>query len=236
MSSWRDEMSEALLHPMRDDGGVSDTNTVKAGPGRPAGTDSTDTRQRVIAAACRCFAQNGYGPATNAQIAELAGVTAGSVHYHFGSKSNLFAAVCDDVYGKIITRATVAMSPALSVRGLLQAVLSESMRINHELPDLAGFVAAAPVDARRHPELAMAFAGQGMRMVQSLTEAVQRGQADGLIPAGEDPVQIARMISAIVDGFARAAAGADPDDMDAMNRLFDALLLEASDAASIPST
>ena len=182
----------------------------------------------MIAAACRCFAQYGYGPATTGQIAELAGVTAGSVHYHFGSKVNLFAAVCDDVYGKIIARATVAMSPALSVRGLLQAVLSESMRINHDLPDLAGFVAAAPVDARRHPELAEAFASQGTRMVESLTEAVRRGQDSGLIPAAEDAVQIARMISAIVDGFARAAAAADPAEMDAMNRLFETLLLDAS--------
>ncbi|BBY54941.1 TetR/AcrR family transcriptional regulator [Mycolicibacillus koreensis] len=219
-------MGETLISPMRDDGTVSASNTVKAGPGRPAGTDSTDTRQRVIAAACRCFAQSGYGPATTSQIAELAGVTAGSVHYHFGSKSKLFAAVCDHVYGEIIERATRAVSGAMSVRGVLQAVLGESMHINHELPDFAGFVAAAPVDARRHPELADAFGAQGVRMIASLTDAVQRGQAGGLIPDDEDPAQIAWMISAIVDGFARAAAVADPVQMDVLNRLFETLLLQ----------
>lgn len=222
-------MFDAHVKPMRENGSVTDTKTAKSGPGRPAGTDSIDTRQRVLAAACRCFAQYGYGPATTNQIAELAGVTAGSVHYHFGSKSNLFAAVCDDVYGQIVERSTAAVAGAKSVPGLLQAVLTESMRINHERPDLAGFVAAAPVDARRHPELAEAFARQGTRMIGSLTDAVQRGQADGLIPAGEDPVQVAHMISAIVDGFARAAAAAAPEQMDGMNRLFEALLLRSPD-------
>jgi hypothetical protein len=62
-----------------------------------------------------------------------------------------------------------------------------------------------------------------------LTEAVQRGQHGGLIPAGENPVQIASMINAVVDGFAHAAASAEPIEMDAMNRLFDALLLGSAD-------
>ena len=103
---------------------MSATKTAKAGPGRPAGIDSGDTRQRVIDAACRCFAELGYGPATNNQIAELAGVTAGSVYYHFGTKNKLFEAVCDDVYGKILTSATAAVVGPHTLRDLLRAVLA----------------------------------------------------------------------------------------------------------------
>ncbi|ORW21801.1 TetR family transcriptional regulator [Mycolicibacter nonchromogenicus] len=201
---------------------------AKPGPGRPAGIDSGDTRQRVIDAACRCFAQYGYGTATNSLIAELAGVTAGAVYYHYGTKSKLFDAVCEDVYGKIIARsAEVAMAQPLSVRGVLHAVLGESMRINHESPTLAGFVATAPIDARRHPELTEAFAKQAVAMAETLTAAVRLGQDHGLIPADRDPAAIARMISAIVDGFAHAAATSSPADMDEMTALFDLLLLES---------
>lgn len=179
----------------------------------------------MIDAACRCFAQYGYGPATNNQIAEMAGVTAGSVYYHFGTKNKLFEAVCDDVYGKILARSTQAISGSHSVVGLVQAVLTESMRINHESPELAGFVATAPIDARRHRELTETFASQSARMIDALVHAVRTGQEAGHISTDLDPLRVAQLISAIVDGFAHAAVSADPDEMDSMNELFQTLLL-----------
>ncbi|MBU9763811.1 TetR/AcrR family transcriptional regulator [Mycobacterium sp. TNTM28] len=209
---------------------MSEVTTARSGPGRPAGTDSVDTRQRVLDAACRCFAQHGYGPATNNLIAEMAGVTAGSLHYHFGSKSKLFEAVCDYVYGKIVARSVEALAGPHSVRGLLRAVLAESMRINHESPELAGFVATAPIDARRHTELSEAFTKQAEAMTTTLSKAVSSGQRAGLIPQELDPVAVAGMISAIVDGFAHAAANTDVAVMDSMNQLFGRLLLEPDGA------
>ncbi|OLO99096.1 TetR family transcriptional regulator [Mycolicibacterium porcinum] len=207
---------------------MSATKTVKTGPGRPAGIDSGDTRQRVIDAACRCFAQLGYGPATNNQIAEMAGVTAGSVYYHFGTKNKLFEAVCDDVYSKILASAAPAMAGPRSMHELLRAALTESIRINREFPELAGFVATAPIDARRHRELIAGYARQGARMTDALARSVVEGQRAGLIPAEYDPVQVARVIGAIVDGFAHAAAVTEPEEMDGVNRLFESLLLNAA--------
>ncbi|OCB12533.1 TetR family transcriptional regulator [Mycolicibacterium porcinum] len=206
---------------------MSATKTVKTGPGRPAGIDSGDTRQRVIDAACRCFAQFGYGPATNNQIAEMAGVTAGSVYYHFGTKNKLFEAVCDDVYGKILASAAPAMAGPRSMEELLRAALTESIRINREFPELAGFVATAPIDARRHQELIAGYARQGARMTDALARSVVEGQRAGLISVEYDPVQVARVIGAIVDGFAHAAAVTEPEEMDGVNRLFESLLLDA---------
>ncbi len=204
---------------------MADTRVARTGPGRPAGSDSFDTRQRVIEAGCRCFAQHGYGAATNSLIAEMAGVTAGSVYYHFGAKRKLFEAVCTYVYGNIVTRSRAAMAGAHTVPELLRAILMESIRINHESPELAGFVAAAPVDARRHAELTEIFAQQTEGMRASLAEAVMTGQQGGHIPADANPLLVAGMISAVVDGFAHAAASVDANALDAMTQLFDALIL-----------
>lgn len=204
------------------------TKTAKTGPGRPTGIDSGDTRQRVIDAACRCFAQFGYGPATNNLIAEMAGVTAGSVYYHFGTKNKLFEAVCDDVYGKILASAAPAMAGPHSMDELLRAALTESIRINREFPELAGFVATAPIDARRHQELSAGYARQGARMTDALARSVVEGQRGGRISSEYDPVQVARVIGAIVDGFAHAAAVTEPEEMDGVNRLFESLLLNAA--------
>ncbi|MEU8900277.1 TetR/AcrR family transcriptional regulator [Nocardia sp. NPDC048505] len=199
----------------------------KVGPGRPAGVDSVDTRQRVIDAAIRCFAQSGYGPAANSVIANSAGVTAGAVYYHFGTKSQLFEAVCAEVYGRIQERAAAAIAGAMSVRELLKALLAVSMQINHEFPDLAGFVATAPIDARRHEELNEAFAAVDQAMVDGVREAVVRGQDAERIPRELDSRQVARLILAVVDGFAHAAAATEPIEMDVLDRLFERLLLDA---------
>lgn len=204
----------------------------KPGPGRPAGIDSVDTRQRVIDAACRCFAQYGYGPTTNNQIAEMAGVTAGAVYYHFGTKNKLFEAVLDDVHGKVLARLAQAMVGQHSVSGLLRTVLAESMRINHESPELAAFVASAPIDSRRHPELGDAFAKERDAMIGELIGAVSRGQDGGLIPADLDPARVSYLIVAIADGFAHAAAAATPAAMDQLTALFDTLLLSGHDERS----
>lgn len=214
----------------RDNSGMTERKPGKSGPGRPAGSDSVDTRQRVLEAAIKCFAQYGYGPATNSVIAEIAGVTAGSVFYHFGTKSRLFEAVCAEVYGRIVERSAVAIAGALSVRELLRALLSVSMRLNHEHPELAGFVVTAPIDARRHKELSEAFATVNTTMITGLAEAVERGQQAEQIPAELDPVQIARLILAVVDGFAHAAAASDPIAMDTLDALFEKLLLDAADS------
>ncbi|WP_067814640.1 TetR/AcrR family transcriptional regulator [Nocardia inohanensis] len=207
---------------------MSQSRRGRTGPGRPAGIDSVETRQRVVDAAIVCFAQHGYGPATNSTIASMAGITAGAVYYHFGTKSQLFEAACAEVYGRIQERAAVAIAGALSVRGLLKAVLGVSMQINHEFPSLAGFVATAPIDARRHTELSEAFSAVSKGMVEGIADAVVRGQDAGLIPAELNPVQVARLVLAVVDGFAHAAAASDPIQMDILDDLFERLLLDAA--------
>lgn len=67
-------------------------------------------------------------------------------------------------------------------------------------------------------------------MITGLAEAVERGQQAEQIPAELDPVQIARLILAVVDGFAHAAAASDPIAMDTLDALFEKLLLDAADS------
>lgn len=49
-----------------------------------------------------------------------------------------------------------------------------------------------------------------------------------MIPAEYDPVQVARVIGAIVDGFAHAAAVTEPAEMDGVNQLFESLVMNAA--------
>lgn len=55
--------------------------------------DRTDTKKRLIEAACRIFAEKGYRDATVAEICEAAGANIAAVNYHFGDKESLYDAV-----------------------------------------------------------------------------------------------------------------------------------------------
>jgi TetR/AcrR family transcriptional regulator, cholesterol catabolism regulator len=57
---------------------------------------SERTRQRVLHAAAQAFRQNGYTSSSLRDIAENAGMQAGSLYYHFDSKEDLAEAVMDE--------------------------------------------------------------------------------------------------------------------------------------------
>ena len=63
--------------------------------GRRAATKAR-TREALLEAARRVFAERGYGPASVEEIAKTAGVSVGSVYVHFASKEALFTALVED--------------------------------------------------------------------------------------------------------------------------------------------
>jgi AcrR family transcriptional regulator len=68
---------------------------IHTGPSKHEGTGyqvSARTRQSLIEAAGELFAENGFNGTTTRAIADRAGVTLGGIHYHFGSKEELYLA------------------------------------------------------------------------------------------------------------------------------------------------
>jgi len=55
--------------------------------------DGIETRDRILQAGCRVFAEKGYSGTTVADICSQAGTNVASVNYHFGSKDELYAEV-----------------------------------------------------------------------------------------------------------------------------------------------
>src|SRR4029079_15191024 len=61
---------------------------------------STQNRERILAAARRVFLARGYYGATLEQIAEEAGFTKGAVYSRFEGKADLFLALLEDRIGE----------------------------------------------------------------------------------------------------------------------------------------
>ncbi|QEY72048.1 TetR family transcriptional regulator [Pseudomonas denitrificans (nom. rej.)] len=57
--------------------------------------ESDRTRQRLLDAAEQVFSDKGYGAAALEEVADLAGLTRGSIYWHFRGKPDLLGAVID---------------------------------------------------------------------------------------------------------------------------------------------
>jgi len=178
----------------------------------------------VIEAARLFFADRGYGPATNNLIADAAGVTSGALYYHFGSKGELFAAVCDDSFESIYRRYAAEITEPLDMRHLLHQLLVASMKLNREQPSLAGFVATAPLEARRYPELADAVARHVQRRDAVLADLITAGQQAGVIRPDVDAALVGALVGLLLHGFADSAAQVSADELEAQADLFEQLI------------
>lgn len=76
----------------------------------PAHANAVATPERVLAAAERAFAAEGYGAAKLADIADRAGIRRPSLLYHFGTKEALYTQTVERCFGRLGHALTEAMT------------------------------------------------------------------------------------------------------------------------------
>jgi TetR/AcrR family transcriptional regulator len=86
------------------EGNPSDGHPVGRPRGRPPKKTRGGgiTRETIIEAALKEFAELGYEGATTASIARRVRVTQPLIHYHFGSKEALWRATVDSIFAKLV--------------------------------------------------------------------------------------------------------------------------------------
>lgn len=67
-----------------------------------------ETRKRLISAARKAFAENGYHAASMDELTANAGLTRGALYHNFGDKTGLLAAVVDQIDTAMATKAQEA--------------------------------------------------------------------------------------------------------------------------------
>jgi AcrR family transcriptional regulator len=108
-----------------------------------AGTAPGTGRERILQAALREFAANGFDGTSMAHIARRAGVTQPLVHYHFSSKDALWRAAVDNVLG-LVNQGIEALRYDLDGKPpaeQLEHVLRAMVRFNSICPEFGRIVA-----------------------------------------------------------------------------------------------
>lgn len=152
-----------------DDGGAPKGRKL----GRPADTDSTDTRERIITCACIKFANEGFEGTTNKDIAAAAGISSAALYHYFPSKSDLYVAVCEFITGVFaeVFQRTKESDHRLESR--LTMLLTENAKLGRTTPFIVGFITGISAVVKKHPEVsrgADTFSAGFRRMTFDLIE------------------------------------------------------------------
>lgn len=153
-------------------------------PGRPPGT--SDTRDRILAAAREIFARNGFDKTSVRAVAAGADVDPALVHHYYGTKQQLFAAAIE-----------IPIDP-MEVLGPLRATPVDE--IGHKLPSLllplwdseagSGFLAA----------LRSILAGNEVSLIRSFLQEVITAEVGSRVddPPGSGPIRVQYVASQLV--------------------------------------
>jgi AcrR family transcriptional regulator len=96
-------------------------------PRRSQAERTRATREALIAAARRLFADRGYAEVGTEEIVQVAGLTRGALYHQFGSKKELLAAVYERIEGEVAERiaagALGASNPLEAMRAGIETAL-----------------------------------------------------------------------------------------------------------------
>ncbi len=179
--------------------------------------DSERTRERLLQAASREIYRSGFQSASLDTILAVARVTKGALYYHFDSKEALGYAVVDeviapDVHGKWVR-------PFQSVEDPIDALIGAVRRIPVRPVDVRGGCQLnnlaqemSPLDLGFRKRLAIIF--DAWR--EAVASVLREGQSHGSVRHEVIPAEAARLLIAMVEGYASLAKNAqDPKVMKA---------------------
>jgi AcrR family transcriptional regulator len=139
--------------------------------------DSSDTRQRILQAAARVFAQKGYARATTRALAAAAGVNEVTLFRHFGSKQGLFAAIIEAYAGPALA---TAMSAQLS-GDYRQDLLVMGGHVLGTLLERREAMRLMLCEAEHFPEVRQVMAQNPRQLRQALAGYLRQQMAQGRV-------------------------------------------------------
>jgi TetR/AcrR family transcriptional regulator, fatty acid metabolism regulator protein len=173
-----------------------------------------DKRRRILDAAVRVFAGQGYDASRVGDIAKEAGVAYGLVYHYYESKEQVLEAVFREAWGRLLAAVALAEETGADASEQLELVVKIVLRTWRDDPDLVRLLVR---EVTRNPhiqdeldEIGQAFA--------SLERMVRRGQSDGTFRAELDPKLAAWMLyGALEEVLTGWVLGQLPDDAAAVS-------------------
>jgi AcrR family transcriptional regulator len=170
--------------------------------GRPVGSDSGRTRERIVREAMPTFVELGYSKATHEAVAARTGVSRTLLYRYFESKPALFAALLAEIK-ETLDKRTAEFSSAAGRSGpeQLASFLAAAVQVHTEDPDYSRVLATALVDGLREPEFAGFIESWVTELREIFQTAVLQAAADGQLHPEDDPSTVVNLLVASLWGL-----------------------------------
>jgi len=167
----------------------------------------SDIEPRIVDAARRRFLEQGVDGASLRTIAKDAGTSIGMVYYYFPTKDDLFLAVVEAVYVKLLSDMTRALEPNAPVEERIRRLYARVGAISDaELTTVQLVVREAIVSSSRFRRLLARFQrGHIPLVLTALGDGIQEGTVDSTLPPAL--LLLATLSIGAVPQFVRRAVG-----------------------------
>ena len=139
--------------------------------------DSDDTRQRILLAAARVFAEKGYARATTRALAGAAGVNEVTLFRHFGSKQGLFSAIVE-AYAAPALKTAIAAQLTGDYRQDLMIMATHVLQLMLELREPMRLMLC---EAQHFPEVRQVMAQNPRQLRHMLGGYLRQQMAQGRV-------------------------------------------------------
>ncbi|OXM68979.1 TetR family transcriptional regulator C-terminal domain-containing protein [Amycolatopsis thermalba] len=160
-----------------------------------------ERREQILQAACHVIAEQGFRALRLADVAKVAGLSSGILHYYFTNKRDLVRAAFEQNVARSFARRTAILESDTDAVSKLRALVDAYLPADDETVESWHVWAELWVEAIHDPDLQdlneRAY-GEWRRLIAGI---VRDGQAAGQI-GDADAVELANLLVAVLDGLA----------------------------------
>ncbi len=158
--------------------------------------DADATREQVLQAAMREFAEKGLHGARVEEIASHTSTSKHMIYYYFGSKDGLYAAVLDRVYADFRLVEDSAFTEEGEPLDMLATLVGSAFDSHVENPYRVRILMSENLDRGRHVQT-MDHSSQRSLVLSTTEKLIKRGESLGVFRPGLDALQVHMSISAL---------------------------------------
>ncbi len=173
--------------------------TDRGGPAR-APAARGDKRERILGAAVKVFAKNGFYATRVSDVARAAGVADGTIYLYFASKEDLLVSLFEDRVERLLSYTREELPKLPDARARLRRVVELQLGLLEGERELAEVMT---VILRQSTQLLKEYAAPKFQSyLDVIAKVVEAGQAAGEFRKDASPHLVARVLFGALDGIA----------------------------------
>jgi len=160
---------------------------------------SEHIRKAILSSATKLFARKGYYNAKTAEIAEEAGVAAGTIYNYFKSKDDILISIFSERLGEMIATLRGVMDGMDDADSKVSFIVTSMMRLFQTDRDLAEVLV---FELRQSAKFLKSTAMlELLKFLELIEEVIAEGQDEGTYRKGVDPALIAVLLVGCIEAI-----------------------------------